>query len=104
MIFASTRAASFASCEVAAKVRHAMEDFGRHVVVRQDDGVALLLQLVDRLDQRRVVRPFHRRYDVLNARVQRRHLGFERLGPGIGGTALAAGCDAVAGFASRSRV
>ena len=40
---------------VAAEIADAVEDLRRHVVVRQDDGVALLLELVDRLDQRRVV-------------------------------------------------
>ena len=58
---------------VAANVADAVEDFRRHVVVRQDGRVALLLERVDRLDQRRVVRPLERRDDMLHALIKRFH-------------------------------
>ena len=46
---------------VADDVGDAVEDVRRLVVVRQDDGVALALQLQDRVDVGREGRPFDRR-------------------------------------------
>ena len=34
---------------VAADVGHAMKDFGRLIIMRENDGIAFLLQVVDRL-------------------------------------------------------
>ena len=53
---------------VADIVADAVEDLRRHIVVRQDDGVLLALQRVDRGDQRRLQPPFQRgdaRLDLL---------------------------------------
>src|SRR5689334_20408834 len=58
-----------------------MEDLRRHVVVRQDDGIAFRLERADRLDERRVVRPLHRGDDVFEAGIDGRHLGLERWRP-----------------------
>jgi hypothetical protein len=49
---------------VADIIGDAVVDFRRLVVVRQDDGVALLLQLVDRLHVGRKDRPFDGGNDV----------------------------------------
>lgn len=52
------------------QVAHAVEDVGRHVVVGENDRVLLFLELVDRMDQGGLGRPFHRRDDVLHAVVE----------------------------------
>ena len=54
---------------VADHVGDAMEDLRRHVVVRQDDGVARALQIVDGLDVRREARPLDGRNDARHALV-----------------------------------
>ena len=59
---------------VADDVGDAMEDLRRLVVVRQDHRVAGLLEVVDRLDVGRHHRPFDRRDDVLDLRVEVRRL------------------------------
>ncbi len=59
---------------VATDVADAVEDLRRHVVVRQDDGVALLLQVVDGLDERRELRPLERRDDLRHPGVEGLHL------------------------------
>ena len=43
---------------VADEIRHAVEDFRRHVVVRENDGVLFPLQAVDGIDIGREYRPF----------------------------------------------
>ena len=59
---------------VADHVGDAMEDLRRHVVVRQHDGVARALQLVDGLDVGRKARPLDRRDDARHALVKMRGL------------------------------
>ena len=49
---------------VAHKIAHAMEDFRRHVIVRQDDGILLPLQPVDLGDHRGIGGPFDLRDDA----------------------------------------
>ncbi|MNR00828.1 hypothetical protein D3C85_1166160 [compost metagenome] len=51
---------------VADIVADAVENLGRHVVVGQDDGVALLLQRIDLADQLRLFRPLQRRHQTLD--------------------------------------
>ena len=51
---------------VAGDVGDAVEDLRRLVVVGEDDGVALPLQLADRVDVRGVDRPLHVRDDLAN--------------------------------------
>ena len=51
-----------------------VENLGRHVVVRQDDGVLGYLQSVDLSDQRSLELPFHRR-----------NVGFHLVPDGLGG-------------------
>ncbi|MOA56860.1 hypothetical protein D3C78_1809260 [compost metagenome] len=51
---------------VADIVADPVENLGRHIVVGQDDGVALLLQRVDLADQLRLFRPLQRRHQTLD--------------------------------------
>ena len=64
---------------VADEIGDAVEDFGRLIIVREDDGAALFLQAVDLGDHRREVRPFDFGNDVRHFRVEfargRGHLG-----------------------------
>src|SRR5262249_52796296 len=62
---------------VADKVRDAVVDFRRLIVVRQDDGVALVLQRVDGGHIGREERPFDRGHDVLDALVEMRGLALD---------------------------
>ena len=55
-------------------VGDAIVDFRRLVIMRQDDGVALLFQVVDRLHIGRVERPFDRRDDRLDLFIEMRGL------------------------------
>ena len=55
---------------IADEIGDAVVDFRRLVVVRQDDGVALLLERVDRLDVGREERPFDRGDDGPDAVVE----------------------------------
>ena len=59
---------------VADHVGDAMEDLRRHVVMRQHDGVARALQIVDGLDVRGEARPLDRRDDPRHALVKMRGL------------------------------
>ena len=70
---------------VTAEIGDAVEDLRRHVVVRQDDGVFFCLEFVDRFNQRRVVRPLHRRHDAFDALIHRRHFALESWRPLIFG-------------------
>ena len=56
---------------VAQDVAHTMENLRRHVVMRQDDGIPLALEVADRLDIRRMSGPFQRRDDALDAGIER---------------------------------
>ncbi len=61
---------------VAGEVRDAVEDLGRHVVVRQDHRVALGLELLDRTDVRGKARPIDLGDDPADPRIAvRRVLG-----------------------------
>ena len=62
---------------VADEIGDAVVDFRRLVVVRQDDGVALLLERVDRLDVGREERPFDRRDDGLDPLIEMRGLALD---------------------------
>ena len=59
---------------VADDVGDAIVDFRRLVIMRQDDGVALFLQPVDRVHIGGEERPFHRRNDVFHALIEMRGL------------------------------
>ena len=59
---------------VADHVGDAMEDLRRHVIVRQHDGVARALEIVDGLDVRGKARPLDRRDDARYALVEMRRL------------------------------
>ncbi len=59
---------------VADHVGDAMEDLGRHVVVRQHHGVARALEVVDGFDVRGEARPLDRRNDARYALVKMRGL------------------------------
>ena len=62
---------------VADEIGNAVVDLRRLVVMRQDDGVALFLQVVDRLHVRREERPLDRRHDGLDAVVEVRGLALD---------------------------
>ncbi len=66
---------------IADEVGDAVVDFRRLVVVRQDDGVALLLERVDRLHIGREERPLDRRDHGLDALVEMRGLAADLLVP-----------------------
>ena len=66
---------------VADEIGDAIVDFRRLVIVREDDGVALFLQRVDRLHIGRKDRPFDRRHDGLDALVKVRGLARDVLVP-----------------------
>ena len=66
---------------IADEVGDAVVDFRRLIIVRQDDGVALPLQLVDRLHIGREERPLDRRDDGLDALVEMRGLAADLLVP-----------------------
>ena len=55
---------------VADHVGNAMEDLRRLVVVREDDRIALALELEDRLDVGLEGRPFERRNDAAHAFIE----------------------------------
>ena len=57
---------------VAHIVGDAMVDLGRLIIMREDDGAALFLELVDRLHVRRVERPFDGRHDPGDALIEMR--------------------------------
>ncbi len=72
-------------CErVARDVGDAVKDLWRHVVVRQDDGIALFLELIDRGDIGRMNRPFDIRNDGLDVFVKLRGGGERGLGINVG--------------------
>src|SRR6516162_1714543 len=52
-----------------------MEDFGRLIVARQNDGVALVLEIKNGVDVVGKCRPFERRDHVANAVIERRSTG-----------------------------
>ncbi len=58
---------------VACNVAHAVEDFRRLIVMREDDGAALFLQPVDGVDIGREKRPLDGGNDVANLLVERLH-------------------------------
>ena len=62
---------------IAADITDAGEDLRRHVVVGEDDRVALALQAVDRVDERREQRPLDGGHDVSDALVKRRGLALD---------------------------
>ncbi len=66
---------------VADEVGDAMIDFRCLVVVRQDDGVALALERIDRTDIGREERPFDCRHHCLDAFVEVRGLACDLRGP-----------------------
>ena len=56
---------------VADDVGHAVEDLGRLVVMRENDGIALALELQDGVDVVSEHRPFHGGDHPLNALIER---------------------------------
>ena len=56
---------------IADDVGDAVEDLRRLIIVREEDGVTLALQPVDRINQRRMDRPFEARYDPAYSFIQR---------------------------------
>ena len=67
---------------VALDVGNAMVDFRRLVIVRQNDRVALLLELVDPPDIGRMNRPFDGRNVVLDELIKRRSIAGDLVGIG----------------------
>ena len=87
---------------VTAKVADAVENLGRHVIVREDDRVLGALHLIDGADQRRVGRPLDGGDDVLHALVERGSFGgdFRR----VGQTAALGGVERAPGPVNRTRI
>ncbi len=66
---------------VADEIGDAIINLGRLVIMREDDGVARLLRLVDRLHIGREERPLDRRHHRLHALVERRGFALDVLVP-----------------------
>ena len=60
---------------VTAKITDQTENVRRHVIVREDDRVLLCFEVVDRRDQRRHSRPFHRGDEIADQGIEMIRLG-----------------------------